>query len=236
MRLFPLTLHAVASLACCAQICCAQMQMEAMSAASSDDKLGTVSFSTSCAPAVQAGINRGVALLHDFWYEEAQHQFDQVAKADPSCAIAHWGSAMSSFHQIWSRPNETARAHGWAEIQQAQALTATPREKAYIDALAEFFRPGPAEFPARVQAYSDAMGKLYAAYPDDIDAGAFYALSPPRPTRTPASPTIARPWPCSRHSLPSTLTTRASITTSFTPATTPRWLPWPSTHPTTTAP
>jgi len=148
-----------------------------MSAASSDDKLGTVSFSTSCAPAVQAGINRGVALLHDFWYEEAQHQFDQVAKADPSCAIAHWGSAMSSFHQIWSRPNETARAHGWAEIQQAQALTATPREKAYIDALAEFFRPGPAEFPARVQAYSDAMGKLYAAYPDDIDAGAFYALS-----------------------------------------------------------
>lgn len=172
MKLLPLTLLAVASLPVIAQ-----MQMDHMAAPGPDDKLGTVSFATSCAPAVQSGINRGVALLHDFWYEEAQRQFDLVAKSDPTCAIAHWGSAMSSFHQIWGRPDEASKAHGWTEIQLAQSLRATPREKAYIDALADFYRPGPAEFPARVQAYSDAMARLYAAFPDDADAGAFYALS-----------------------------------------------------------
>ena len=30
---------------------------------------------------------------------------------------------------------------------------------------------------ARVTAYSAAMGALYKTYPDDVDAGAFYALS-----------------------------------------------------------
>ena len=142
------------------------------------EHLGTVSFAVSCEPAVQAPFNRGVALLHDFWYEEAQRQFEEIAKADPACAMAHWGAAMSYFHQIWNRPDETAVAHGWAEIENAQALQAkTPRERAYIAALASFYRPGDQKFPERVQTYSGAMGKLYAEYPEDVDAGAFYALS-----------------------------------------------------------
>ena len=142
------------------------------------ERLGTVSFPISCAPSSQAPFNRGVALLHDFWYEEAQRQFDEIAKADPDCAMAHWGAAMSYFHQIWSRPDESAIASGWAEIEKAQALPAkTDRERAYIAALSDFYRPGPQKFPQRVQAYSDAMGKLYSQFPDDIDAGAFYALS-----------------------------------------------------------
>jgi hypothetical protein len=36
------------------------------------ERLGTVSFAVSCTPAVQADFNRGVALLHDFWYAEAR--------------------------------------------------------------------------------------------------------------------------------------------------------------------
>jgi tetratricopeptide (TPR) repeat protein len=69
-------------------------------------------------------------------------------------------------------------AAGWAEMQKAQALTAgTERERAYIAALGDFYRPGSEEFPARVDAYSKAMGSLYARYPDDVDTGAFYALS-----------------------------------------------------------
>ena len=60
-------------------------------------------------PAVQTPFNRGVALLHDFWYEEAQRQFEEIAKADPTCAMAHWGAAMSYFHQIWNRPDKERR-------------------------------------------------------------------------------------------------------------------------------
>ena len=146
--------------------------------ASAPERLGSVSFSVSCAASVQAPFNRGVALLHDFWYEEAQRQFEEIAKADPACAMAHWGVAMSYFHQIWSRPDKNAIAQGWAEMQKAQSLAAkTPRERVYIAALSSFYRPGKEEFQPRVQAYSDAMGELYAHYPDDIDAGAFYALS-----------------------------------------------------------
>lgn len=142
------------------------------------ERLGTVNFSISCAPTVQAPFNRGVALLHDFWYEEAKPQFEAVVKADPNCAMAYWGVAMSDFHQIWSRPNEAAQKRGWEAMQKAQSLGAkTSRERDYIAALSDFFRPGKAGFPERVAAYSAAMGKLYAACPDDVDAGAFYALS-----------------------------------------------------------
>ena len=58
------------------------------------EKLGTVSFPTSCAPAVQARFARAVALLHSFWYDEAEKAFNEVAAADPSCAMAQWGAAM----------------------------------------------------------------------------------------------------------------------------------------------
>src|SRR5579872_232149 len=105
--------------------------------------LGTVSFPVSCAPAVQSSFNRGVALLHDFWYEEAKPQFERILKTDPGCAMAHWGIAMSVFHQIWDRPDEAAMATGWREIQAAQAHPAkTERERAYIAAVAQVFQPG----------------------------------------------------------------------------------------------
>src|SRR4029077_66031 len=68
------------------------------------EQLGKVSFAVSCLPSVRAPFNRGVALLHDFWYDEAQPQFERIATIDPQCAMAHWGIAMSLFHQIWDRP------------------------------------------------------------------------------------------------------------------------------------
>ena len=149
-----------------------------LGSAPAGERLGVVSFPVSCAPQVQAAFNRGVALLHDFWYEEAAPQFERILKADPSCAMAHWGVAMSGFHQIWDQPNKGTMDTGWRELQAAQAHPPkTARERAYIDALAEFFRPGPSDFQPRVEAYAAAMGKLYGQYPKDVDAGAFYALS-----------------------------------------------------------
>ena len=143
-----------------------------------DERLGTVSFAVSCTPEVQASFNRGVALLHDFWYEEAGPQFERIAKADPNCAMAHWGIAISKFHQIWDRPDEGTMKAGWEEMQKAQSPAAkTERERAYIAALATFYKPGKQDFMARVTSYSNAMGAIYKQYPDDVDAGAFYALS-----------------------------------------------------------
>ncbi len=142
------------------------------------ERLGTVRFPVSCAATSQAPFDRGVALQHDFWYEEARAQFQRLAKSDLSCAMAHWGTAMTYFHQIWDRPDEATMKLGWAEMQKAQSLGAgSARERAYIAALAGFYHPGAEDYPVRIAAYSAAMAKLYSDYPDDVDAGAFYALS-----------------------------------------------------------
>ncbi|HEY2679399.1 MAG TPA: hypothetical protein VGI65_20695 [Steroidobacteraceae bacterium] len=148
-------------------------------AAHAAEQLGRVSFPVSCAPSTSAPFSRGVALLHDFWYQEAQRQFEQISTADPGCAMAHWGVAMSLYHQIWERrPGDVVMARGWREIQAARKQPAkTAREREYIAALSIIFEPGKRDYQARVEAYSAAMAKLYQNFPKDVDAGAFYALS-----------------------------------------------------------
>src|SRR5271168_1851797 len=130
MRILAFSMFALTSLTAVAQMTMGKMDAAQPANTSAPERLGTVSFSVSCASAVQAPFNRGVALLHDFWYEEARRQFEEIAKADPGCAMAHWGVAMSYFHQIWDRPDERSIALGWAAIQQAQPAK-TPRERAY---------------------------------------------------------------------------------------------------------
>ena len=155
-----------------------QSSMPMNSAPLPGERLGTVSFPVSCSPQVQAPFNRGVALLHDFWYAESPLVFQRISKDDPTCAMAHWGIAMSSFQQIWDRPSPESMKSGWKELQIAQSLGAkTQRERDYIAALATFYTPGDTPYMARITAYSQAMGALYRKYPDDVDAGAFYALS-----------------------------------------------------------
>src|ERR1700733_11391865 len=89
-----------------------------------DEQLGKVSFPVSCAPASQQAFNRGVALMHSFQYEDAEAQFAEIAKADPSCAMAHWGIALSYFHQIWERPQEPVLKRGHEQMLTAQKLGA----------------------------------------------------------------------------------------------------------------
>jgi len=57
----------------------------------SEQQLGTVHFPISCAPSVQKSFERGVALLHSFAFETAEHIFRQIGQDDPRCAMAHWG-------------------------------------------------------------------------------------------------------------------------------------------------
>jgi hypothetical protein len=143
-------------------------------------QLGTVHFPISCAPSVQKPFARGVALLHSFWYEEAEKEFLDIAKDDPHCAMAHWGVAMSIWHQLWNEPDATVIAHGLNEATTARRLAAnaTPRENAYIAAVTAFYSDSQKSgHAARAKAYSDAMQKVYATYPDDHEAAVFYALS-----------------------------------------------------------
>jgi tetratricopeptide (TPR) repeat protein len=143
-------------------------------------QLGTVTFPVSCDPAVQKAFERGVALLHSFWYEEAEKEFVQISAQAPNCAMAHWGVAMSLWHQLWNQPDTKVIAYGLEEVHQAKTTDGptTPREKAYIAAIAAFYSDSKKlDHDARAKAYSDAMKKVYETFPDDHEAAVFYALS-----------------------------------------------------------
>ncbi|MGC1105337.1 MAG: hypothetical protein WA876_02255 [Candidatus Acidiferrales bacterium] len=143
------------------------------------ERLGSVNFPISCTSEAQATFNAGVALLHSFQYQEAEQTFSQVAQQDPTCAMAYWGKAMSLYHQLWDWPSDDTLKEGHADTMQAQKLRAkTDKERMYIVAAGVFFQDNPKLSKAsRIQAYSDWMGRVFTKYPDDINAGAFYALS-----------------------------------------------------------
>src|SRR5687768_8288912 len=143
------------------------------------EKLGTITFPISCAPASQKPFARGVALLHSFWYAEAEKAFLELAASDPSCAMAHWGVAMSNFHPIWAPPSPAEIARGRAAVDKALAATApTAREKAYIDAIAAFYADADkADHRTRAVAFENAMARVHQQHPDDREAAIFYSLA-----------------------------------------------------------
>jgi tetratricopeptide (TPR) repeat protein len=143
------------------------------------DQLGKVDFPTSCSSKVQPTIEKGLALLHSFQYQQAKQIFTEAATQEPSCAMAHWGEAMSLYHQLWDFPNDEAVAEGRRYIEQAQkAAELTPRERAYLAAAAAFYQDNSKLAHAdRWLAYLAAMEKLHQDFPNDTEGAEFYALS-----------------------------------------------------------
>ena len=144
------------------------------------EKLGKVSFPISCAPAVQEQFNRGVALLHSFAYTPAESTFQRVAELDTRCAMAHWGVAMTYFHQLWE-PHILPATSSIAqkEIQRAQQIgTSSERERQFIDALSLIYQdPATVPYSTRALNYEHAMGNLAAENRKDVEVQVFYALA-----------------------------------------------------------
>jgi hypothetical protein len=143
------------------------------------EQLGSVVFPTSCTKAVQPQFERAVALLHSFAYADAEKSFRQVIAADPKCAIAHWGVAMSFYHQLWEPWITPAHlTQGAAELEQAHNLKASPREHQFIDALETYYGDSDKSSPqARAAKYQAAMKQVAQANPKDVEAQVFYALA-----------------------------------------------------------
>ena len=143
------------------------------------EKLGTVSFPTTCSAKVQEGFNRAVALLHSFTYKPAEAAFQEVLREDPACVMARWGVAMSYFHQLWepALPGDSLEK-GHAELElAAKAGGGSAREKEYLAAAAVVFNASAGPYPERAGKYRDAMAELAQKHPDDVEAQIFYALS-----------------------------------------------------------
>ena len=141
--------------------------------------VGDVSFPISCeAEGAQATFDRAVALLHHMTYEVAEREFAKVAKADPSCAMAHWGIAMTLIHPVWpGLPTAEVVARGAAEIAQARALPKTEREAAYVEALASFFDEWEeVDHWTRIRRWDEAQTAVRERYPNDDEALALAAV------------------------------------------------------------
>jgi tetratricopeptide (TPR) repeat protein len=143
------------------------------------EKLGRVNFSVSCNKAAQQQFNRAVALLHSFWYDEAEKGFVEVTRTDPKCGMGYWGVAMSSYHPVWAPPVAAELQKGVAATQKANVVGAgTPRERDYIKAIETFYRDtDKLNHRTRALAYQKAMEQLHLQYPKDNEAAIFYALS-----------------------------------------------------------
>ena len=145
-----------------------------------EQPVGQVSFPTSCTAAVQPTLDRAVAMLHSFWFEEAAETFEVVARDDSSCAMAYWGTAMT----MWGNPlvrqpiPADRQAAGLAAAERAAALAAraTHREQMYADAALALWREADAQdHLARLARHEVAMEKLYKAHGEDPEAAIFYA-------------------------------------------------------------
>src|SRR5215831_8108186 len=141
---------------------------------------GKVHFKISCTPAAQQQFDRGVAMLHSFFYPETEKAFQAIAQQEPSCAMAYWGIAISQ------RPNPLTAPfapvllkQGWDAIQKARAAGArTQRERDWIEALAVFFQDyETVDQRTRSSRYEIAMERIYDRYATDTEAAALYALA-----------------------------------------------------------
>src|SRR5262245_54322271 len=144
------------------------------------EQLGKVSFPTSCDPKVQAQFERGVAVLHSFWFGEGLKAFTAVAEQDPGCAIAYWGIAINRLLNPFT--GEAAPAfikQGQTAIEKARTIGAkTQRERDYVEAVALMYTDVETKrWRERAVAYEQAMGRLVEKYPDDVEAKVFYALA-----------------------------------------------------------
>ena len=145
-----------------------------------EERLGNLSFPTSCDPKVQAEFERGVAMIHSYWFLIARRTFEGVLQQDPNCAIAYWGIAMDQLGNSLVGPPPRAQADAaWAALEKALEIGAkTERERGWIDALRAYFRDhDKVNVDIRLRAYNKAMEEMAARYPDDYEVQVVYALT-----------------------------------------------------------
>ncbi|MBA3272775.1 MAG: hypothetical protein H0T11_02745 [Chthoniobacterales bacterium] len=134
---------------------------------------------TTNSPKAQRYFDQGLALVHGFNHAAAIRSFQEAAKLDPECAIAHWGTALAAGPHINYPLVPPAMAElAWQELALAKqhADKASVVERALIDALSHrYANPQPEDRAPLDQAYADAMREVWKQYPKDSDVGVFFA-------------------------------------------------------------
>jgi tetratricopeptide (TPR) repeat protein len=143
-------------------------------------QLGRVHFETSCNAQAQQKFDLGLAMVHSFVYPDSVRAFTEAAGADPQCAIAYWGIAISHRPNPLILPLAAAvLKNGWEAVEKGNAIGAkTERERDWLEAITLYYKDyDKVDQTTRGLAYEKAMERLMQKYPDDPEAAAFYALA-----------------------------------------------------------
>ncbi len=142
------------------------------------DQFGEVNFSLSCDYSVRETFDLALALLHSFEYTEAERAFVKVLDADPECAMAYWGVAMSIYHAAWFPPTEKELTRASKILEVAKSIEKSEKESDYFDAIAVFYEKwDKIDHPTRAKKYEEKMEAMYLKYKDDTEAAIFYTLA-----------------------------------------------------------
>src|SRR6266705_2162038 len=109
----------------------------------------------------------------------AHKAFQAVIKADPQCAMAYWGLAISQRGNPLVPPwPEESLKRALEAIQQGKAVAKTERERDWLNALEVVYKDyDKVAVSERSKRYERAMEELARKYPDDKEASIFYALA-----------------------------------------------------------
>ncbi|GAB5535357.1 MAG: hypothetical protein Rubg2KO_16060 [Rubricoccaceae bacterium] len=157
----------------------------AVPALATAQSLGSIDFPTSAQNAeAKAAFERGVLLLHSFEYDDARDAFQEARQLEPfDFPMAAWGEAMTHNRPIWQQQDlEEGRGaivrlgdfpNGFDDLEISE------RERHYLRTARVLFfgEHGQDDKETRDDAFELAMAELAAAYPDDLDAQALWALS-----------------------------------------------------------
>ena len=148
----------------------------------SDHDLGNIGkahLETSCNEPAQQEIDRGVALIHSFWYAPAEKAFRKAAALDAGCGMAWWGVAMANLHPLWAPPTPEELKTGKEAAEKAAGVGApSDREKQYIVAINTYYANSDVvDHRTRLLAYETAMAGLERDQPKDREAAIFHALA-----------------------------------------------------------
>ena len=130
-------------------------------------------------PEAQKYFDQGLNFLFGFNHGAAIRAFQAAEKADPTCAMVHWGIALACGPHINSpHVSPSAAELAWKELVLAQENVshATAVENALIEALGHrYANQQPKDRSPLDRAYADAMRRVWKTHGDDPDIGALFA-------------------------------------------------------------
>lgn len=145
--------------------------------------LGTHSFRvTTRSQKAQQYFDQGLRFLFGFNHGAAIRSFQEAARLDPTCAMAHWGIAYANGPHInFPVVPPPAAEQAWNALQLARshAAKATPFEQALIEALGTRYvqPPQPDDRRSLDEAYAKAMRDVWKRFPQNADAGVLFVES-----------------------------------------------------------